>query len=283
MIVAIQRFGLETKIAVLEVQRLLNVSNPIKFAKFTAQIEASKIALQNLQNPLVGTAEKIRGYGTDIGKTIQSQIALTSGNENLNDSLETTTTKLINIAEPLDVYRQELTQIQKTIDQNIVSAFKKAEDALVDFVKSGKLNFKDLIDSIISDLIRLAIRQQIVAPLFNFLTTRRYASDPFVGDIADFEAFAAGVPNYNNGGFTGFRARAGGIDGKGGFPAILHPNETIIDHSKGQQMGMSAPSVNFTIQATDASGFDELLVSRKNQIVAMISQAMNQKGKVGLI
>jgi hypothetical protein len=61
---------------------------------------------------------------------------------------------------------------------------------------------------------------------------------------------------------------------------VPNSSGTIVPNN---QMGMSAPSVNFTIQATDASGFDELLVSRKNQIVAMISQAMNQKGKVGLI
>jgi hypothetical protein len=42
-------------------------------------------------------------------------------------------------------------------------------------------------------------------------------------------------------------------------------------------------NINFTIQATDTSGFDQLLTSRKNQIVAMISQAMNQRGKTGLI
>ena len=36
--------------------------------------------------------------------------------------------------------------------------------------------------------------------------------------------------SYEGGGFTGSGSRSGGIDGKGGFPAILHPNETVIDH-----------------------------------------------------
>ena len=39
--------------------------------------------------------------------------------------------------------------------------------------------------------------------------------------------------SFEGGGFTGMGARAGGIDGKGGFPAILHPNESVIDHTKG--------------------------------------------------
>ena len=33
----------------------------------------------------------------------------------------------------------------------------------------------------------------------------------------------------------GMGNRTGGVDG-GGFPAILHPNETVIDHKKGQQI-----------------------------------------------
>lgn len=40
------------------------------------------------------------------------------------------------------------------------------------------------------------------------------------------------LSSFNGGGFTGRGARSGGVDGKGGFPAILHPNETVIDHTK---------------------------------------------------
>ena len=41
--------------------------------------------------------------------------------------------------------------------------------------------------------------------------------------------------SFDGGGYTGSGTRTGGIDGKGGFAAILHPNETVIDHTKGQQ------------------------------------------------
>lgn len=40
----------------------------------------------------------------------------------------------------------------------------------------------------------------------------------------------------DGGGYTGSGARSGGVDGKGGFPAILHPQETVVDHTKGQSM-----------------------------------------------
>lgn len=45
------------------------------------------------------------------------------------------------------------------------NAFKGMEDALVNFVKTGKLDFKSLADSIITDLIRITIQRQILGPL----------------------------------------------------------------------------------------------------------------------
>jgi hypothetical protein len=85
---------------------------------------------------------------------------------------------------------------------------------------------------------------------------------------------------YEGGGFTGSGARAGGVDGKGGFPAILHPNETVIDHTKGQGMGAT---VNFNISTVDAAGFDQLLASRKGLITSIINNAMNNQGKMGVV
>lgn len=49
------------------------------------------------------------------------------------------------------------------------NAFKGMEDALVDFVKTGKLDFKSLADSIISDMIRITIQRQILAPFAGML------------------------------------------------------------------------------------------------------------------
>jgi hypothetical protein len=86
--------------------------------------------------------------------------------------------------------------------------------------------------------------------------------------------------SFEGGGFTGFGARAGGVDGKGGFPAILHPNETVIDHTQGQSAGAN---VSFNIQANDTVGFDELLVNRRGLIVSMINEALQDQGRVALV
>lgn len=85
--------------------------------------------------------------------------------------------------------------------------------------------------------------------------------------------------SFDGGGFTGMGARTGGVDGKGGFPAILHPNETVIDHSKGQNM---ATNVTVNISAVDTKGFDELLYKRRGHLVSIINQAINNRGRASL-
>jgi hypothetical protein len=53
------------------------------------------------------------------------------------------------------------------VGDTIVKAFKGLEDTLVNFVTTGKLQFKSLVQSIIADLARLTIRKGITQPLFN--------------------------------------------------------------------------------------------------------------------
>jgi hypothetical protein len=48
---------------------------------------------------------------------------------------------------------------------------------------------------------------------------------------------ALSMASFDGGGFTGNGSRTGGLDGKGGFMAMLHPRETVVDHTKGQTLG----------------------------------------------
>lgn len=65
-----------------------------------------------------------------------------------------------------------------------------------------------------------------------------------------------GLLSFEGGGFTGTGSRSGGMDGKGGFMAMVHPNETIIDHTKGQSAGGSGVTVN-VIQSNEKAGTQE--------------------------
>ena len=68
---------------------------------------------------------------------------------------------------PLQNFAKTAFDIAKQTEEAFVNAFKGAEDAIVKFVLTGKLNFKDLANSIISDLTRMFVRYAITKPLFS--------------------------------------------------------------------------------------------------------------------
>jgi len=58
--------------------------------------------------------------------------------------------------------------------------------------------------------------------------------------------------------------RAGGLDGKGGFMAMLHPQETVVDHTKGQQAGGGRPVViNINQTVGDVATLSQLKASNQ--------------------
>ena len=63
----------------------------------------------------------------------------------------------------------------------VTNSFKKMEDTLVDFVMTGKLAFKDLANSIIRDMIRIAIQQTIMAPFTNWFGSLFSGGNTFSG------------------------------------------------------------------------------------------------------
>lgn len=65
--------------------------------------------------------------------------------------------------------QEEFTNTAVLAENALVNAFQAGEDALVEFVTTGKLSFSSLIDSIMADLARLAIRQAITGPLADAL------------------------------------------------------------------------------------------------------------------
>ena len=67
--------------------------------------------------------------------------------------------------EALRNYYDESQNVFEQVEGAVTNAFDGMEDALVDFVKTGKLDFKSLADSIIADFARIAIKQSITGPL----------------------------------------------------------------------------------------------------------------------
>lgn len=90
-----------------------------------------------------------------------------------------------------------------------------------------------------------------------------------------------GAASFEGGGFTGYGGRSGGLDGRGGFPAVLHPNETVIDHTKG---GSSAPrNAVVNIHAVDSSGFEDLINNNRALLYNLFGEMANDLGRVNPI
>lgn len=64
--------------------------------------------------------------------------------------------------------RKILEDYASVAERTVVNAFGAAEDALVEFAKTGQLNFSQLVDGLISDLARLLARQALFALINSF-------------------------------------------------------------------------------------------------------------------
>jgi len=121
---------------------------------------------------------------------------------------EAASTRLGNLTDK----QKEANENAKVFGQITTSAF---EDAIIE----GK-KFSDVLKGMAQDLLKLVLRRNVTEPLAQ-------AAGSFLGNLFSFDG----------GGWTGDGPRSGGVDGKGGFMAVLHPREQVIDTTKGGSAG----------------------------------------------
>jgi len=162
---------------------------------------------------------------------------------------------------------------------NYFSTFTKGvEDAIVRFVKTGKLSFKDLANSLIEQLVRVQVQQAIAA------------STSVVGGFGGFGGLLSAGASLLFGGGTAFSG-GGNIPGfaTGGAVGANSPivvgergPELFIPQSAGNIVPNSAISsgggglgttiVNYNISAVDASSFRSLVARDPSFIYAVTEQ-----------
>ena len=99
---------------------------------------------------------------------------------------------------------EEVEDFATLAERSLTDAFRGAEDALVGFVTTGKLSFRDLADSIIRDLARMAIRASVTKPLFDFFggvfdNVLNPATPPIIPSTAGTSTSTEAFPSFTHG------------------------------------------------------------------------------------
>ncbi len=175
-------------------------------------------------------------------------------------------------------YAAKARDIGGDIGSTLVGAFQSAENAIGDFVKTGKLDFRDLVTSMIADLAKLAARRFILGPIANALSGALGGAGgifanilhaggvvgvPGPGRMVPALAFA-GAPRMHSGGWAGLRPDE--------VPAILQRGERVLSRREAAGYGQaSASTVNVTINARDAESFRQ----SRTQVASDIARAVS--------
>lgn len=141
--------------------------------------------------------------------------------------------------------KKPATDAMKAIEEmgrSVANTMKNSIKGLIKGTKTFKEAMFDILDNIIDKMLDMALN-----PIFDAIAGGvSKGIGGFIGSL---------FPSFNGGGFTGSGPRTGGMDGKGGKLAVVHPNETVVDHTKGQTVG-GERTINLNVYGvTDADSF----------------------------
>ncbi|MGM0583809.1 MAG: phage tail tape measure C-terminal domain-containing protein [Pseudomonadota bacterium] len=192
------------------------------------------------------------------------------------------------VTESLSRYAEATADLGQGLGRSLSGAFRSAEQAFGDFVKRGKVDFRDLASSILADLARLSARRFLLGPLANALSG---ALGGLFGSTAPLTSpLPAPRPVLHAGGLVGGpapqrlvpdmvfadapRMHAGGVAGlrPDEVPAILQRGERVLSRRETAAYGRegAAPSVTVNIVASDVESFRR----SRTQVAADLARAV---------
>ena len=101
-------------------------------------------------------------------------------------------------ATAMQKYSDDVSNVAKQTEAMMTRAFKGMEDSLVKFVRTGKLDFSSMADSIINDLVRMQVQQSITQPLMEGVKSMGGISG-VMGSMMSYFGFADGGIMTSNG------------------------------------------------------------------------------------
>lgn len=182
------------------------------------------------------------------------------------------------IVNGLTAEQQQLEQLQASYERNkqlaegvagtIGGGLSSAMDLLIEGTDSWGNSLRGIAAGVLQDiakqLVQILVVEQAIRAIRGVVGALLPGGGAGIGGGNYSAAFTAAGPAFNpgafsmpsfaGGGFTGTGARSGGLDGQGGFMAMLHPRESVIDHARpGAMRGGSGTTTNVVINV-DASG-----------------------------
>jgi lambda family phage tail tape measure protein len=151
----------------------------------------------------------------------------------------------------LQGYVESVGTMRDAVGQLTTDSIGGLENSLAELATTGTTNFKAFAASVLADTSRMIIRQMVLKTIMSLIGgIGGGAGRSF--EMPGQAFIPSGGYSFAGGGYTGDGSRSGGLDGQGGFLAMLHPKETVIDHTRGTPRTASN-SNNITINV-DASG-----------------------------
>ena len=190
------------------------------------------------------------------------------------------------VTKALNNYIDTVTNAAAQSERLFTNAFKGMEDALVSFVQTGKLDFKSLANSIISDLIRIQIQNSIMKPL-----AQATSGMSLSGIFSSAGNFLSGLFKADGGPVAGGQPYIVGEQGPEWFvpngAGTIVPNGkspvTTASSGRGDSSTAQAPiNINFSVRAMDARSFQSAMVQNKAVVVGIVNQALNMRGRYGI-
>ena len=184
-------------------------------------------------------------------------------------------------------YVAESNDAATATERAFANAFSGAEDSLVGFIASGKLEFQGLADSILADLARMTVRQTITAPLAGALQSA-FAGGGLFGlfheggiagerppamryaDTAVFEH----AQRYHGGGFAGSGLLPDEVPIIARRGELVVPPERIVREEKSAREQRPI-TVVVNVTAADASSFR----ASQGQIAADMARAIDRASR----
>jgi lambda family phage tail tape measure protein len=167
------------------------------------------------------------------------------------------------------------------------NAFSGAEDALVGFIATGKLEFQGLADSILADLTRMTVRQTITAPIAGALqnafagagTVGVFHRGGVVGERAPAVRYAEAAvfehaPRYHGGGFAGSGLLPDEVPIIARRGELVVPSERIVREEKSAREQRPI-TVVVNVTAADAGSFR----ASQGQIAADMARAIDRASR----